>query len=325
MAGIAAVAILSVLLLPYSLQPVHKENYGGNTDYVWESNALWSRMTEGISFGKFDANGFNNAKVVEDPDIVVVGSSHAEAVNVLQTENFAALLGQEFEGIYTTYNMGISGHHFLKVCKYLPRTMELNPKAKYIIIETSNVTFDEKDVASLLNGTVDYTPSVGSGLVVALQKLPFARIVYSQLTGGLMDMLMPSKAQLTDGPEIELEKTSLNESVYDELFTYMRTVMEGSNAELIIMYHPTGHLQQDGSALFQEDDAALAVFSEKCGENGFSFVDMTASFAEMYEKEYKLPHGFVTGKVGTGHLNADGHAKIAEELVKCITALMEVE
>ena len=323
MAGIVAIAVLSLVLAPYSLTPVHMENPDGNTDYVWPANALWCKMTEGISFGKFDAKGYNNTEVVDKPDILVLGSSHTEAVNVLQSKNFAALLGQQFEGTYTTYNMGISGHFFLKVCKYLPRTIELVPEAKYIIIETSNVTFNQNDVDSLLNGTVEFTPS-SKGLISTLQKLPFFRITYTQLTSGLLDLLMPQEVQSANVTATAPETVLPDETVYDTLFTYIQDTLQGVDAQLIVMYHPTGVLQQDGSVSFVDNDASLAMFSRKCQEYGVSLVDMTQPFMQIYETEHKLPHGFITGEIGSGHINAVGHAEIAEQLAKCIAELEEV-
>lgn len=323
LAGITAIVILCVVLAGYSLTPIHIHNPQGNTDYIWSPNAPWCKMTEGISFGKFDANGYNNTEVVQDPDILVLGSSHTEAVNVFQSEGFAALLGQKFQGKYTTYNMGISGHFFLKICKYLPRNIEMNPSAKYIIIETSDVSFSREDVDSLINGTVEFTPSNGTGLIGTLQKLPFLRIVYNQLTGGLMDMLLPEKSQPAAAPAAVTEARLPEEAVYDILFTYIQDVMQDSEAHLIIMYHPTGKLLEDGSVSFAQDDAAVSMFSRKCQQYSFSFVDMTQPFAQMYETEQKLPHGFITGKIGFGHINKYGHAKIADELARCIAALEE--
>ena len=323
LAGIVAVAILSIILIPYSLLPVHIENPEGNTDYVWPANSRWAKMTEGISFGQFDAKGYNNPEVIENPDIVVLGSSHTEATNILPSESFAALLGQAFEGKYTVYNQGISGHHFMKVCKYLPRNIELNPQAKYIIIETGSVMFDRKDANDLLGGTVDFSPSNSSGLIGTLQKIPFPRTVYQQISYGLLDLFIPPK---TTAADTSPAPAKLPDSAdYDVIFGYLRDALQKTDAKLIIFYHPAGTMQQDGSASFQVNDAALAMFSSKCQEYGIGFVDMTQPFADMYAADYKLPHGFITGKVGYGHINADGHAKIAEELAKHIVALEEAE
>jgi len=313
--------ILCLVLIPYSLTPVHIGNPEGNTDYVWSSGSWWCKMTEGISLGKFDEIGFNNKEVIDNPDIVVLGSSHTEATNVMQSDNFAALLGQKFEGVYTYYYMGISGHFFLKICKYLPKTMELMPDTKYIIIETSNVSFDQNDVNSLLNGTVEFTASKSAGIIGALQKLPFLRVVYSQLTGGLLDMLISSKTQSPAVLTTLASETLPEEAVYDTLFAYIRDVLRNADTQLIILYHPTGTLLQDGTVSFVNSEKSLALFGEKCQEYGFYFVNMTHPFEEMYKSEHKLPHGFVTGQIGVGHLNKDGHAKIADELAGCIAAI----
>lgn len=321
LAGITAVAVLCVVVTPYSLTPAHIENPEGNTDYVWTAGALWCKMTEGISFGRFDAKGYNNETVIDDPDIVIVGSSHSEAVNVMPSESYAAVLGEKIKDVYTTYNMGISDHFFLKLCKYLPKTVELNPAAKYIIMETYNVTVNADDVDSLLSGTVSFSSSHNSGLIGMLQKLPFLRLVYQQMNRGLLDLLLGKETQ---SEEKEPAETVPDEAAYDGLFTYLQGTMQETGTQLIIMYHPTGTLQQDGSVSFGENDPFLAMFASKCQEYGISFVDMTQPFTQMYEAEHKLPHGFITGEIGAGHINAYGHAKIAEELAKCIAELEEM-
>jgi len=174
-----------------------------------------------------------------------------------------------------------------------------------------------------LEGTVEFAPSNSSGLIGTLQKFSFPRVVYHQLSGGLLNLLMPARNPNNAVAAKASEEVLPNAEVYDALFGYIRGALGDEPAKLIIMYHPTGVLQQDGSVEFQNDEAALALFDSKCREYGFSFVDMTEPFEDMYASAHKLPHGFVTGKIGSGHINADGHAKIAEELAKRIAALEE--
>ena len=88
-AAIVAVIILSLIISIYSTSPVRVENPQGNTDYVWKPDSLWMNMSEGISFGKMDGKGFNNLEAIENPDIVLLGSSHIESKNVNQHENTA--------------------------------------------------------------------------------------------------------------------------------------------------------------------------------------------------------------------------------------------
>lgn len=66
-------------MLGYYFVPSRENNHNHNTDYVWASNTPWASMTEGISFGIMDANGYINSKAIDNPDIIFLGSSHLEA------------------------------------------------------------------------------------------------------------------------------------------------------------------------------------------------------------------------------------------------------
>ena len=157
LAGIVAVAILSGIMCLYDLTPVHHENPNGNTDYVWEANAPWVKLTEGISWGRFDSNGFNNPAVINDPDIIIVGSSHMEATNVFFNQTICALLTSKLDNRYSIYNLGISGHHLFKVCQYLPVNLKMHDTPpKVAIIETSTVSVSAENVRKMLNFEVDH-------------------------------------------------------------------------------------------------------------------------------------------------------------------------
>lgn len=325
-AGILAVIILSVILCFYSLTPVHIANKDGNTDYVWEANAPWVKMTEGTAWGRFDANGYNNKTVISNPDIIVLGSSHMEAIDVMQDENVAYLLNEKLNGDYSVYNMGISGHHFFKVCQYLTANLELydNPP-KVVIIETSTVNISDSDVDEVIQSSVEFTPSHSKGIIATLQKIPFVRVLYHQITIGLLDLFMPERAStdvVMDKTE-ELEaSTDVDEAAYDELFKYLATLEERYGTEIVIFYHPTGDIKEDGTIEFKNDES-LTVFNSKADENGICFVDLTSSFEEMYYESHHVAHGFITGELEKGHLNAYGHEAAAEKLYEAIIKLEE--
>ena len=108
LSGITAASILCLIFLCYTFTPVHFENPQKNTDYIWPADTHWFKMTEGISIGRFDAKGYNNLQVVQNPDILVLGSSHMEATDVPQNKNTAYFLEQKLDNRYQVYNMGIS-------------------------------------------------------------------------------------------------------------------------------------------------------------------------------------------------------------------------
>jgi len=337
-AGVVAVGILSVIFSFYYLQPAHIDNTEGNTDYVWVPSARWFKMTEGISWGRFDAKGYNNPEVVENPDIIVLGSSHTEATNVVQGKDFSSLLRDKLEGQYSVYNMGISGHNFLKVCHYLEQNLKkFDTPPKAVIIATSALTFSYEDVVTLLEGRTEKSPSYNTGLIAMSQKSPFFALMYNQVQGGLVDLLMPDKEKLMGifaaepvtpplsyfhaATPVKL-KPAMRKllEVYQPLFDNLSALQQQYGTQIIIMLHPTGNLHADNSPVFIREDINI-FFYNLCVEKGICFVDMTDTFRKNYETEHKLPHGFVTGKAGHGHLNSYGHAVIADALYDTIVKL----
>ena len=67
-----AFCLLTLMFAFYGLIPVHIDNPQGNTDYVWPPHARWMKMSEGVSWGRLDANGFNNKAVIDNPDILIL-------------------------------------------------------------------------------------------------------------------------------------------------------------------------------------------------------------------------------------------------------------
>ena len=329
LAGIISIAIMCGLLCFYDIIPVHEENSKGNTDYVWPANSIWVKATEGISYGKFDANGFNNKSVVDNPDIIVLGSSHVEATDVMMDENAAYLLSEKLNAKYSLYNMGISSHTFFKVCQYIPTNLELYEKVpKVLIIETSTVKISQKDVDDVISSSVKRTTSHNTGVIGTLQKVPFFRTIYHQIEKGLLDLFMPDSdntsktANTVSNAEESDEKTEIDNNAYAELFQYLKGMEEKYGVQIIIFYHPTEKLMSDGTIYFNRNEY-LEAFSDYANEYGISFIDMTDKFEKMYYEDNHVAHGFCTGKLAEGHLNKFGHAAVADELYQEINRLEE--
>ena len=330
-AGIVAIIILCGMQLFYKVSPVHEENIKGNTDYVWPANSIWVKATEGISFGKIDENGFNNKSVVDNPDIIILGSSHMEATNVMQNENAAYLLSERLKGEYSVYNMGISGHHFFKVCQYIPANLTLYEKTpKLLIIETDTVSISQKDVDNVISSSVEHTPSYSTGIIGTLQKIPFFRTVYHQMEEGLLKLFMTdsnNRVNVTNYAKSSFQekgsrKSGIDHAAYAELFSYLKKMEEKYDTQILIFYHPTEKLMPDGTIYFNRSEY-LKAFSEYANDYDISFIDMTDRFEKMYYEENHVAHGFCNSKLATGHLNKYGHAAVADELYKTIIKLEE--
>lgn len=325
-AGITASVILSALLFAYDIMPVHYENQKGNTDYVWQSDAIWVKLTEGVSWGKFDSDGFNNPTVIKNPDIIILGSSHMEATNVFQNQTVGALLSKKLNNRYSVYNLGISGHHFFKVCQYLPINLRMHDTApKIAIIETSAVYISEENVQKVFNFEVDHTPSHATGLIGTLQKVPVFRCLYHQFEGGLLNIFMQnnSATQPIEDEEEFIKKTpdnKIDETAYDKLFSYFADLEREYGTQIIIFYHPTETLTESDGIVFQSSNA-LTAFGKYAEKYNVDYIDMTSPFEEMFYKDHLVAHGFVTGRLGEGHLNANGHRAVADELFMVIERL----
>ena len=98
------------------------------------------------------------------------------------------------------------------------------------------------------------------------------------------------------------------------LFAKLNDIVSDKGAQLIIVYHPSLILNKDGTASANVDQELSEFFATCCEKNGIIFLYMSNQFLESYENESILPHGFTNTSIGTGHLNKNGHALIAESL-----------
>lgn len=327
LAGVVALAILCVIANVYCLSPMRVENSYKNTDYSWESGKPWMKMTEGISCGIMDEKGFNNIDVIENPDVLLLGSSHIEGMNVQQEDHIVSLLNEEFNDNLTCYNMGISGHTLFKVVQYLENSMNVfETVPKYVVIETSTTVLTKDEVDMALSGEVSATSVNNEGVVAKLQRLSFLRQVYHQLDSGMMDMLLPEptvSAPVQSGT-VEKEEVAIDKQPYEDMFEYLQQIEEKYSTEIVILYHPFEELNVDGTISFNFGEYT-EVFSDYADKYKISFIDMTDAFEKMYYEEHHVAHGFMTGELGVGHINKYGHKAMAEHLSAYLSEVKEVE
>ncbi len=331
--GLVAIALLCVILAFYSLIPVHNANPRGNTDYIWPSGSVYFKTSEGIGWGRFDEDGFNNPLVIESPDILVLGSSHMEGSNLMQSENATAVLNNLLKNrlgggrVYKAYNEGISGHTIYKVSQYLDKSLSLfDTPPKYVVIETSSVKMTGNAVSEVINHTVEFTESHSTGLMATLQRLPFFRVVYQNLKNGILKRILPElySSSSSSSTASVTKEDNIDYDALDTYFEYISSIAEKYGTKVIIVYHPTETISEDGELVFKENPESVA-FAEKASEYGVYYIDLTAAFLEEYEVNHHVPHGFETGKLGTGHLNRYGHRVFAEQVANLIVSIEEAE
>jgi len=309
-AGVVAFLVLNLFCFFYGYSGIHIENNTGATDYTWLSHMLRTNMEEGFSAFHFDEYGFNN--IVSDDhnsDILLIGSSHMEAIQVQPFENTGALLNQMLPD-FKTYNIGISGHNIYTSVKNLKTAVSYYRPSQYVILETNQVTLDDEKIDEVIEGKYPKIPSYSKGLFYQSQiYFPVIKTIYKKVSDWKNAALVEEKSSNSIESAIDLNKF-LNKASKD-----------AGRSQLIIMYHPALNLNDDGTITVE--DEGVEKFQETCQENGIIFVDMTGDFENLYYTEHKLPYGFINTGVGIGHLNKYGHEVIAERLSKTIQELEE--
>ncbi|MBQ3230157.1 MAG: hypothetical protein IJB49_03980 [Clostridia bacterium] len=310
LSGVIAVAVLTSICMLYYNVPVHYDTVDGATDYRWEKNKFYSRGTEGFAWGKTNNEGYLNAIDYTEStqvDVLVMGSSHMEAYNVLQEQSTASVLGSLMPD-KTVYNIGTSGHTFLVCADNLADAVNKYEPKEYVIIETAKLGFSDIQLQSAIDGNVPDNKSATGGIVELLQKNPFFRLTYSQLKN------FSENAEEDVAPATPSENTIGSEETYSALFARLNDIVSEKGAQLIIVYHPYLILNKDGTATTNSDKEECELFAAGCEKNGIIFLDMSNRFLENYENESILPHGFTNTSIGSGHLNKNGHKMIAESL-----------
>ena len=309
-AGIVSIIILSGFTIVYCNSGIHITNTTGATDYKWESRQLKSTMSEGFSWFHMDGNGFNNSYPAKGDVInLLVGSSHMEAINVNHKKNVGYLLNEMIPGY--TYNIGMSGHQVYNCVRNLPDAIETYKPSGYVFLETDSVELDVESMKKVIGGTYPHIPSYDTGIIYQIQKyVPAIKHLYNKIDVWRSVTGSSSKAEKVFDEEYE--------KILGQFLTKAQLDASKTDAKLVIFYQPRTSIDETGSIINSTDQRALEIFKSKCAENEIVFVDMTAPFTELYEKEYVLAHGFSNTAVGVGHLNEAGHKVIAEALTQAI-------
>ena len=326
-AGLIAVAILSIVNLMYHYTGVHIENDTGATDYVWESKQIRTNMKEGFAWLQLDKNGFNNTAenaekaLVEGVDILLMGSSHMEAMQVAADKNVGTLLNRKLPEM-NTYNIGMSGHDIYRIFDNVENAVSVYQPTKYLIMEIDEIKLDIDEMQDVVNGTANKIPSYDSGIVYQMQKIPAVKWIYKSLD----DWLEQSKSSVGNvfyvfAEENEVISIEEYEQVLGQFLNLCVEACKQKGCTPIIFYHQQAVVQSDGSMGFDTEKLYLDMFANVCKQKGIMFVDMCPVFMDEYENNQILPHGFINSYVGSGHINAEGHRMIANKITDMILEL----
>ena len=330
-AGFMALLILSLIDIGYFYTGIHLDNEQGTTDYIWQSGQLKTCMTEGFAWFRMDDAGYNNSnenynRAMQDGvDILLMGSSHMESIEVPQNKNVAAILNDRLPE-KRTYNLGISGHDIYRVVDNVDHAINKYHPKEYLLIETSTVELVMEEMQAVIDGSAQKIPSYDSGLIYYMQKIPAIKWIYKGIDdwknqsriSDAVDIRIDSAQDMAGSQTIEISTDFDYSGTLSEFLKIISDTCKDNGCTPIIFYHPTAVISEEGSISFPTDDDSLKTFTEACEKNGIVFLDMTESFYENYNENYTLPHGFINSYVGSGHLNTTGHELIACQLIEYI-------
>ena len=297
-AGIAAFIVLNVFSWFYYNVPARTADPEGVSEYKWPANAFHSQMTEGFGQGRVNNDGYNVTYDLADDmdiDVIFMGSSHIEGFNVGPDENAAAVLDEISDK--RVYNIAISEHTMLKCIASLDAALAKYHPRDYVVIETMTVSFYDSEIENALNGE-GKLPTYSGGIMDVLQKMKYLKLVYYQYSN-LKDHSVKGSEPLN------------NEELIGKVLDKAKDSCDKRNVRLIIVFHPTLSVDNDGSistSFSREDEAVLR---KLCEERGIIFINLEDTFIKHYQTSHELPHGFNNTVPGQGHLNKTGHRLMA--------------
>ena len=320
-AGILSILVLSPIAVFYSYDGAHRINPTESTDVCWYPNQWKGTMAEGIAFMRLDSNGFNNNYELDNQNIniLLMGSSHMEALQVSQSKNTGALLN-ELLPEYTTYNISISGHTIYHCVDNLEAAMAEYSPSDYVIIETMNIKLDSNQMQTAMEHNRSRSRSSTGGSYYLARFVPGLNTIYQKITNWKNSSKLSSSTSESDIIQESLPSAQY-ESDLQSFLSYAENTVSSSGCKLIILYHPTMEIEKDGKLILNTDPDYLSCFKNVCEEENITFVDMSEDFFDMYNRSHTLPYGFSNTEVATGHLNIYGHEAIASKLQEIITAL----
>ena len=329
-AGVIAIVLLSLFSLVYYNPPIATEQPDSATNYKFVSNKNWAFMLEGMGFGKTDNLGYNNAYYTDcsNPDIVFVGSSHLEALQVSQDANCVYLLNQMFDNDeqddnnFKCINLGVSGHAFeVSACNF-KYVVDKFPNSKYIFIETSNVQFSSEVLDDVIAGKY-HTPIEQKGFIAeTAQKIPFVRLMYKKFNEANMADVAPATDNQSQKVEPDMDEYTEKLGV---ILSGISEICSEKGIQPIILLHDRFFEDEDRNIVTEMNKTYKDAFVKCCEDNGVKVIDATPNMISEYKKSFEFSYGFSNTTPGNGHLNKTGHRIIAETIYKKINEMEDAK
>ena len=313
LASVIAFIALTLFCMWYQNIPLYLLPSDGVTDETYTHNTRYCRAVEGFGYGTTNNEGYMNLYDYdgEPVDVLVMGSSHMEAIQVPLAYSTASQLDAMTDA--AVYNIGITGHDFYTCAANMEAAVKKYLPTKCIVLEIWGIPDDNDNITAVLDHHFPEKPFHGGSLRRLLRSNQFLYLAYGQIKE------MFENSIVTEDANEPMHDT--DPALLSALLSRMAGTAASSGARLVIAHHPGTTLSKDGSITFSTTEAEEDVFAALCEENDILFLNMRERFQREYDENHILPYGFSNTSVGKGHLNRYGHRMMAEELY----ALMQEE
>lgn len=332
-AGFISLAVLTMFSLVYYNPPIATPQPDLVTNYKFKENSKWSYMLEGYGYGKTDSLGYNNAYYTDNApfDIVFVGSSYLEAIQVPEDCNFVYLLNQKFaedntaDNNFRCFNLGISGHFFEVSASNFEHIAKKYKDAKYIVIEIAKEEYSSDELDAILNGEYHVPLQKGGYIRELAQKNPYFRLMYKKIneltpTDVSSDTSENETALLSDSEKLQVYNDKMN-----KILKRISALCAQNGVKPVILMHERFFPDALGNITLENNETYTNAFKDCCLNNNVEIIDVVPSMIKEYKKNYAFSYGYSNGVPGEGHLNKTGHKVIAQAVYKKINEMEEAK
>lgn len=319
-------------------------------------NSRMVRGSEGYGINHVDSNGYLNDDTLplSEHYILLMGSSHAEGLQVMQKDSMTALLNRLIDpNIRTVYNLGTAGYTLPLIIEGFQAALDEFPNSSAIMIEISQLNVSNDELAGAMNQATFDPASTGQALMQSLgtarrvrndllSAIPLISLLRQQIDSmnfsmrdafGIRDYFekLAANAAAANSTNIDLEVapqsadsggTSSNFDALNQAFALLRSEYD---KPIILLYHAGVSILPDGTISINRDMQYYDDYRAACEANDIVFVDAGDAFLTAYQVDFSLPYGFFNTTMQGGHLNALGHKIVALEFYKAWLNIQEEE
>ena len=323
-AAMAAFIVCNCLLFLYNRPTAFVNRSDSSTNMIFYPGTTMLHGTEGWGYYKTDKNGYLNPELPQaERYCVAVGSSHTQGEEVTLGNRYEDVLNKMLgaENELKVYAAAQDGLWFAPIAKNFRAITSEFSDAQAIVIEINRTGYTCEELDDALEQK-EYDPNnLGSEIA--------SRMGFREKLGLRVKEALPIYTILKQQKEAYRNRNAADQSDGQELVPYemsLHRVLELIRSEwakpLIIVYHPTVQIREDGM-LYAVEQPTDSIFERLCNKHGITFINVGEAFELEFRRDHTVPYGFVNTSPGTGHLNKDGHKIMAEQLFPHIKGVLE--